>query len=433
MNVFCWRRVEAAEQRQPVAGVEQDVVAEARPRPRVRQAAPRRAAAARRPRRSRRGRRRAGRAAAGRAPRTDHGRQASRSSGVGRFAGGAQRTAAAIQASRSASPSPRWVEVGWLAKPVRCSDAEQPVARAVAGEHAAGAVAAVRRGREAVDQHARLRVAEAGDRRAPVLLVGVRRAALARDLLAPRDEPRAAAADDDPRLERGEAGRAQPVRPRSSAPSMSRVITGSRAVGWSGRPVRSWRDDELDRGADHGERVVGGRERRRAVAPAPCARCRGAGRRRRPRGSRRAARAARGPGADDLDEQRLRGVAVVGERVEERADAGRDVLVVAAVRALLPGRRHRVRHLRGGLVEEREDALLLVGEVLVERRLRHPGLAADRLGARLRVADAREDRRRGLEQPLALHPEPDVERRRVAAAGDGRRSGEGRPSHANGR
>ena len=78
-----------------------------------------------------------------------------------------------------------------------------------------------------------------------------------------------------------------------------------------------------------------------------------------------------------------------------------------------------MRDLRGRLVEQREDALLLVGEVLVERRLRHARLAADRLGARLGVPDAREHRRRGLEQPLALHPEPDVERRRVAAAGDG--------------
>ena len=88
---------------------------------------------------------------------------------------------------------------------------------------------------------------------------------------------------------------------------------------------------ELDSGADHGERVVGGGERRRAVAGrgarvvavqavgerledrvAPCGRAR--------------------PRADDLDEQRLRGVAVVGECVEEGADARRDVLVVAAVR-----------------------------------------------------------------------------------------------------
>jgi hypothetical protein len=75
--------------------------------------------------------------------------------------------------------------------------------------------------------------------------------------------------------------------------------------------------------------------------------------------------------------------------------------------------------LRGGLVEQREDALLLVGEVLVERRLRHAGLAADRLCARLRVADPGEHGRGGLEQALALDAQADVERRRVTPARDG--------------
>ena len=77
---------------------------------------------------------------------------------------------------------------------------------------------------------------------------------------------------------------------------------------------------------------------------------------------------------------------------EERADA----LVHAHLGRLgaLGRRGDRVAHLRGGGVEEREDALLLVGEVLVERRLRHPGLAADRLGARLGVARRGRTRRR---------------------------------------
>ena len=59
--------------------------------------------------------------------------------------------------------------VGWLAKPVRCMRGEQPVARAVAGEHAAGAVGAVGGGRQAEHVHARVRVAEARHRPAPVV------------------------------------------------------------------------------------------------------------------------------------------------------------------------------------------------------------------------------------------------------------------------
>jgi uracil-DNA glycosylase len=42
---------------------------------------------------------------------------------VGLLAGGAQRTAAAMYASRNASPSPRRTDSAWFAKPVRYSDA----------------------------------------------------------------------------------------------------------------------------------------------------------------------------------------------------------------------------------------------------------------------------------------------------------------------
>ena len=44
----------------------------------------------------------------------------SRSSVVGRFAGGAQWTDAVIQTSVSASPSSARTECGWLASPARC-------------------------------------------------------------------------------------------------------------------------------------------------------------------------------------------------------------------------------------------------------------------------------------------------------------------------
>ena len=72
------------------------------------------------------------------------------------------------------------------------------------------------------------------------------------------------------------------------------------------------------------------------------------------------------------------------------------------------------------VLEERHEALLLVGEVLVERGFRHPRLAADRLGARLGVADAREDLGRRVEQAPLLELEADGERRRVAPARDRR-------------
>ena len=57
-----------------------------------------------------------------------------------------------------------------------------------------------------------------------------------------------------------------------------------------------------------------------------------------------------------------------------------------------------------------------------------PGLAADRLRARLGVADAREDRGGRFEQALLLDLEPDLERRGVAAARD-RRLGWGELGH----
>src|SRR6478736_3563255 len=55
--------------------------------------------------------------------RTRYGRQVSRSSGVGLLAGGAQRTAAVTERSRSSRPSSADTEVGWLAKPVRNKEA----------------------------------------------------------------------------------------------------------------------------------------------------------------------------------------------------------------------------------------------------------------------------------------------------------------------
>src|SRR5262249_7494656 len=75
--------------------------------------------------------------------------------------------------------------------------AEQPVAGPVTGEDAAGPVPTVRRRREPDDEQARGRIAEAGHRPAPVLLVPICSPSLASDLLAPRDQPWARPAFDD--------------------------------------------------------------------------------------------------------------------------------------------------------------------------------------------------------------------------------------------
>ena len=86
----------------------------------------RRAGAARRPRRTRRGRRRPATSGSCASSATDHGRQASRSSGVGLLAGGAQRTAAVIQASRELQPvaARGRRSAGWRSRS-RCSAANR--------------------------------------------------------------------------------------------------------------------------------------------------------------------------------------------------------------------------------------------------------------------------------------------------------------------
>ena len=135
-------------------------------------------------------------------------RTSSRSAGVGLLAGGAQRTAAATYASSSSSPSSRATDVGLVREAAPDERREEEVARAVAGEHPPGAVAAVRGGaRPTISTRAR-RIAEPGNRAAPVVLVAERRALLARDLLAPCDEARTRAASRDLARERGESSRA---------------------------------------------------------------------------------------------------------------------------------------------------------------------------------------------------------------------------------
>src|SRR5262249_40941449 len=82
----------------------------------------------------------------------------------------------------------------------------EEVAGAVAGEDAAGAVAAVRRGGQADDDHARPRIAEACDRLAPVIVMAEGAALGPRDLFAPGNQARAAVAANDGVVERLECG-----------------------------------------------------------------------------------------------------------------------------------------------------------------------------------------------------------------------------------
>ncbi len=75
------------------------------------------------------------------------------------------------------------------------------VARSVSGEGAPGAIGAVGAGSESEHQDARLGIAETGNGLAPVLAVAVSAALLAGDLLAVGDQPRAACAVDNFRVQ----------------------------------------------------------------------------------------------------------------------------------------------------------------------------------------------------------------------------------------
>src|SRR5690606_1988011 len=111
---------------------------------------------------------------------------------------------------------------------------EQPVAAAVAGEDPAGAVAAVRGGGQADDEHARVLVAPPGDGTPPVRLVGEGAALDLGHLLAPGDQARAGPADRLPGRELGQraAGRRELAHVRGVAGD--RGGGGGRVVGPSG-------------------------------------------------------------------------------------------------------------------------------------------------------------------------------------------------------
>ncbi len=73
----------------------------------------------------------------------------------------------------------------------------EKIARAVSGKHTAGAIGAVRGGRESQDQELGVPIAEAGNGLAPVFPVAKRETLLARDFFAVEHKARAFAAADD--------------------------------------------------------------------------------------------------------------------------------------------------------------------------------------------------------------------------------------------
>ena len=117
--------------------------------------------------------------------------------GAGLLAGGAQRSAAVIHASVRRRPSSRCDRRRLVREAGGVERSKSQLPLSVAREHAAGAIAAVRRRREADEQEPRAGIAEARQRARPVRLAAIaaRRARARR--LAVRHEPRAAAAADD--------------------------------------------------------------------------------------------------------------------------------------------------------------------------------------------------------------------------------------------
>ncbi len=128
------------------------------------------------------------------------GRQLAISSGVGLLSGGAQRTAAAMNASRSVEAVVGSRDVGMFAKPVTMERRHQEIARAadaVAGEDPAGAVRAVRGRRQPDDEQPRAGSPNPGTGRAQYVSCAEGASFLDADPLAVLAQTRAALAGDN--------------------------------------------------------------------------------------------------------------------------------------------------------------------------------------------------------------------------------------------
>ena len=119
--------------------------------------------------------------------------QRSRSSVAGLLSGGAQRTAAVTQASVQRQPVVDRDRLRLIREPGAEHRRVEPVARPIAGEHAARAVGAVGRGGQPDDSDARAGSPKPGTGARPVVLAAISLRRIGGDGLAPLDQPRAGA------------------------------------------------------------------------------------------------------------------------------------------------------------------------------------------------------------------------------------------------
>ena len=120
------------------------------------------------------------------------------------FPGGAQRNAAEIRKTVQAHAVGAVALLGLIREPGAKERAVEPHARRVAGKHAARAVRTVRPGGETDDEYPRRRIAECRHGLAPIGLVAILPAPLARDRLAVSAQLGTAPAGDDAALDAGQ-------------------------------------------------------------------------------------------------------------------------------------------------------------------------------------------------------------------------------------
>ena len=183
-----------------------------------------------------------------RSSRRSQGAQVSRSAAVGLLSGGAQRTAATIRASDQPLPVAGvdgWS--AWPARPARCS-----AAKSQSPDRSPVKIRPVRlppfaAGASPTTSTRGVGVAPAGDRPAPVGLVGERRPLVRGDVLPPAHQPRAGAADATPgrRARRGPPAASAPRpsvgvvrRPGCPAPAPGRRASRCRAAPATGTAAR---------------------------------------------------------------------------------------------------------------------------------------------------------------------------------------------------
>jgi len=120
----------------------------------------------------------------------------------------------------------------------------------------------------------------------------------------------------------------------------------------------------------------------------------------------------------DLDDDRAAEGGLLGQDGEERLDPGGDAGVrVAGHRLAADGLQDPAQDVGDARVVEREEAVLLPGEVLVEGLARHAGQPDHVRDRRRPVPALRDGLGHRVEQAAALRGQDDVARQRVAPGG----------------